>query len=159
MPSFLRKFLFAQKMGFEDFDGFFPMLWFTDTFLWLFSFCEREAAIKRIVSVQDHMEKIPSRIAERNRSLIFTIIEHNFFFLFSIWSCSLTINKQNSTGILCRTQNLINKKNFSRQSNNNNKFRDRPHMIQAEFENGIEDENNFQIQEIDFQNGIDEDGA
>ena len=31
------------------------------------------------------------------------------------------------------------------------------HMIQAEFENGIEDENNFQIQEIDFQNGIDED--
>ena len=52
---------------------------------------------------------------------------------------------QNSTGILCRTQNLINKKNFSRQSNN--KFRDRPHMIQAEFENGIEDENNFQIQE------------
>ena len=40
---------------------------------------------------------------------------------------------------------------------NNNKFRDRPHMIQAEFENGIEDENNFQIQEIDFQNGIDED--
>ena len=67
------------------------------------------------------------------------------------------INKQNSTGILCRTQNLINKKNFSRQSNN--KFRDRPHMIQAEFENGIEDENNFQIQEIDFQNGIDEDDA
>ena len=58
------------------------------------------------------------------------------------------INKQNSTGILCRTQNLINKKNFSRQSNN--KFRDRPHMIQAEFENGIEDENNFQIQEIGF---------
>ena len=41
----------------------------------------------------------------------------------------------------------------------NNKFRDRPHMIQAEFENGIEDENNFQIQEIDFQNGIDEDDA
>ena len=40
-----------------------------------------------------------------------------------------------------------------------NKFRDRPHMIQAEFENGIEDENNFQIQEIDFQNGIDEDDA
>jgi hypothetical protein len=37
------------------------------------------------------------------------------------------INKQNSTGILCRTQTLINKKNFSRQSNN--KFRDRPHMI------------------------------
>ena len=67
------------------------------------------------------------------------------------------INKQNSTGILCRTQNLINKKNFSRQSNN--KFRDRPHMIQAEFENGIEDENNFQIQEIDFQNGADEDDA
>ena len=33
------------------------------------------------------------------------------------------------------------------------------HMIQAEFENGIEDENNFQIQEIDFQNGIDEDDA
>ena len=33
-------------------------------------------------------------------------------------------------------------------------------MIQAEFENGIiEDENNFQIQEIDFQNGIDEDDA
>ena len=27
------------------------------------------------------------------------------------------------------------------------------------FENGIEDENNFQIQEIDFQNGIDEDDA
>ena len=64
---------------------------------------------------------------------------------------------KNSTDILCRTQNLINKKNFSRQSNN--KFRDRPHMIQAEFENGIEDENNFQIQEIDFQNGIDEDDA
>ena len=60
---------------------------------------------------------------------------------------------------MCRTQNFINKKNFSRQSNN--KFRDRPHMIQAEFENGIEDENNFQIQiqEIDFQNGIDEDDA
>ena len=34
-----------------------------------------------------------------------------------------------------------------------------PHMIQAEFENGIEDENNFQIQEIDFQNGADEDDA
>ena len=51
------------------------------------------------------------------------------------------INKQNSTGILCRTQNLINKKNFSRQSNN--KFRDRPHMIQAQFENCIEDENIF----------------
>ena len=32
-------------------------------------------------------------------------------------------------------------------------------MIQAEYENGIEDENNFQIQEIDFQNGIDEDDA
>ena len=32
-------------------------------------------------------------------------------------------------------------------------------MIQAEFENGIEDENNFQIQEIEFQNGIDEDDA
>jgi len=34
-------------------------------------------------------------------------------------------------------------------------------MIQAEFENGIEDENNFQIQiqEIDFQNGADEDDA
>ena len=29
----------------------------------------------------------------------------------------------------------------------------------VEFENGIEDENNFQIQEIDFQNGIDEDDA
>ena len=29
----------------------------------------------------------------------------------------------------------------------------------SEFENGIEDENNFQIQEIDFQNGIDEDDA
>ena len=27
----------------------------------------------------------------------------------------------------------------------------RPHTIQAEFENGIEDENNSQIQEIDFQ--------
>ena len=67
------------------------------------------------------------------------------------------INKQNITGILCRTQNLINKKNFSRQSNN--KCRDRPHMIQAEFENCIEDENNFQIQEIDFQKGIDEDDA
>ena len=58
---------------------------------------------------------------------------------------------------MCRTQTLINKKNFSRQSNN--KFRDRPHMIQAEFENGIEDENNLQIQEIDFQNGADEDDA
>ena len=56
-------------------------------------------------------------------------------------------------GTRCRTQNLINKKNSSRQSNN--KFRDRPHMIRAEFENGIEDENNFQIQEIDFQNGAD----
>jgi hypothetical protein len=36
-------------------------------------------------------------------------------------------------------------------------------MIQAEFENGIEDENNFQIQiqiqKIDFQNGADEDDA
>ena len=50
---------------------------------------------------------------------------------------------------MCRAQNLINKKNFSRQSNN--KFRDRPHMIQAEFENCIEDENNFQIQEIDWE--------
>ena len=53
--------------------------------------------------------------------------------------------------------NKINKKNFRRQSNN--KSRDWPHMIQAEFENGIEDENNFQIQEIDFQNGADEDDA
>ena len=67
------------------------------------------------------------------------------------------INKQNSAGILWRTQTLINKKILSRQSNNN--FRDRPHMIQAEFENGIKDENNFQIQEIDFQNGADEDDA
>ena len=58
---------------------------------------------------------------------------------------------------MCRTQTLINKENFSRQSNN--KFRDRPHMIQAEFENDIEDENNFQMQEIDFQNGADEDDA
>jgi hypothetical protein len=32
-------------------------------------------------------------------------------------------------------------------------------MIQAEFENGIEDENNYQIQEIDLQNGADEDDA
>ena len=32
-------------------------------------------------------------------------------------------------------------------------------MIQAEFENVIEDENNFQIQEIDFQSGADEDDA
>ena len=32
-------------------------------------------------------------------------------------------------------------------------------MIQAEFENDVEDENNFQIQEIDFQNGADEDYA
>ena len=34
-------------------------------------------------------------------------------------------------------------------------------MIQAEFENGLEDENNFQIQiqEIDFQNRADEDDA
>ena len=33
-------------------------------------------------------------------------------------------------------------------------------MIQAEFENGIADENNFQIQqEIDFQNRADEDDA
>ena len=60
---------------------------------------------------------------------------------------------------ISRTQNLINKKNFSSSRQSNNKFRDRPHMIQAEFENGIEDENNFQIQEIDFQNGIDEDDA
>ena len=30
-------------------------------------------------------------------------------------------------------------------------------MIQAEFENG--DENNLRIQEIDFQNGADEDDA
>ena len=58
---------------------------------------------------------------------------------------------------MCRTQASINKKNFSTRSNN--KFRDRPHMIQAEFENGIEDENNFQIHEIDFQNRADEDDA
>ena len=32
-------------------------------------------------------------------------------------------------------------------------------MIQAEFENGIEDENNFQIQEIDFQYGADEENT
>jgi hypothetical protein len=32
-------------------------------------------------------------------------------------------------------------------------------MIQAEFENGIEDENNFQIQEIDFQNEAGDDDA
>ena len=32
-------------------------------------------------------------------------------------------------------------------------------MMQAEFESGIEDENNFQSQEIDFQNGADEDDA
>ena len=30
-------------------------------------------------------------------------------------------------------------------------------MIQAKFENGIEDENNFQIQKIDFQNEADDD--
>ena len=29
-------------------------------------------------------------------------------------------------------------------------------MIQAEFENGIEDENNFQIQDTDVQNRADE---
>ena len=69
-----------------------------------------------------------------------------------------SISKTVQVFCLTRTQNLINKKNFSRQSNNI--FRDRPHMmIQAKFENGIEDENNFQIQEIDFQNGIDEDDA
>jgi hypothetical protein len=39
---------------------------------------------------------------------------------------------------------------------NSETYDQRPHMIQAEFENGIEDENNFQI---DFQNGIDEDDA
>ena len=38
---------------------------------------------------------------------------------------------------------VFHRLDISRQSNN--KFRDRPHMIQAEFENGIEDENNFQI--------------
>ena len=32
-------------------------------------------------------------------------------------------------------------------------------MIQAEFENGIEDVSNFQIQEIDFQNRADGDYA
>jgi hypothetical protein len=32
-------------------------------------------------------------------------------------------------------------------------------MIQAEFENGTEDENNFQIQELEFQNGADENDA
>ena len=32
-------------------------------------------------------------------------------------------------------------------------------MNQAEFENGIEDENNFQMQEFGFQNGVDEDDA
>ena len=58
---------------------------------------------------------------------------------------------------MSNTKFKIIKKNFSRQSNN--KFRDRPHMIQAEFENDVEDENNFQIQEIDFQNGADEDDA
>ena len=62
-----------------------------------------------------------------------------------------------SADVLCRTQTLINKKNFSRKSNN--KFRDRPHMIQAEFKNGIEDEKNFQKQDIDFQNGADKDDA
>ena len=61
---------------------------------------------------------------------------------------------------MCRTQNLKStRKTFSISRQSNNKFRDRPHMIQAEFENGIDDENNFQIQEIDFQNGIDEDDA
>jgi len=33
------------------------------------------------------------------------------------------------------------------------------YQYQAEFENGIEDENNFQTQEIDFQDGADEDDA
>lgn len=46
--------------------------------------------------------------------------------------------------ILCRTQALIRKKKFYKRINN--KFRDRLHMIQAEFENDIEDENNIQKQ-------------
>ena len=55
---------------------------------------------------------------------------------------------------------LINKKNWKTLVDKvitNSETYD--NMIQAEFENGTEDENNFQIQEIDFQNWIDEDDA
>ena len=38
--------------------------------------CEREAAIKRIVNEQDHMEKIQIVIAVQNRSLIFTVLKY-----------------------------------------------------------------------------------
>ena len=60
---------------------------------------------------------------------------------------------------MCRTQNLINKKNLVDKVITNLEIDHIWYMIQAEFENGIEDENNFQIQETNFQNGIDEDHA
>ena len=60
-------------MGFE---GFLHVLFAPDSFLQLFSSCGREDAIKRIVSEQDHMEKIQIAIAVPNRSLIFTELNH-----------------------------------------------------------------------------------
>ena len=55
---------------------------------------------------------------------------------------------------------MIKNKIIKIKNQSNNKLRDWPHMIQAyQFKIGIEDENNFQIQEIDFQNGADEDDA
>ena len=76
MPSFLRKFLFAQKTDILGFDEFLHVLSFTDTFLQLFTSYEREAAIKRIVNEQEHTAKIQIVIAVPNRSLILTILKH-----------------------------------------------------------------------------------
>ena len=62
-------------MGFEDFPH---VLFAPDSFLQLFSSCGREDVIKRIVSEQDHMEKIQIAIAVPNRSLIFTVLKSHF---------------------------------------------------------------------------------
>ena len=62
-------------MGFE---GFLHVLFAPESFLQLFSSCGREDAIKRIVSEQDHMEKIQIAIAVPNRSLIFTELIYTF---------------------------------------------------------------------------------
>ena len=63
-------------MDILGFDEFLHVLFAPDSFLQSFSFCEREAAIKRIVNEQEHTEKIQIVIADWNRPLFFTQLNY-----------------------------------------------------------------------------------
>ena len=63
-------------MDILGFDEFLHVLFAPDSFLQPFSSCEGEAAIKRIVNEQEHTEKIQIVIADWNRSLFFTQLNH-----------------------------------------------------------------------------------